>query len=420
MKKFICFLFVTILLFTSACNKGSDESSGSPTVYTKSDEILSVKGVGYISGRMMEGYDETWAVRGTDLGHPIYDSQKDILYFAHGDTFNDEDVAPPVLWRSNVISYKENASEWNPVENPYIDGYLSNNSYGMATSIIEGKHANDQADFEVTKIPRGGVVLNGVIYMWYMSVGSWSPWVNNYSGVVKSTDNGQTWERIYDLTWVRSATERYDTAHKLATQTVDGADSGITLDFNKRVAPNFMQMYPVDGKDGYVYFFGITEGIHCSSKLARVKYENIEDFEKYEYFYVLDENDQPVWKSGSEGLAAIKDGNNGIVIKNDGKDVYTSMGESSIFWNNYLNKWVMIYHLKNAHIVYRTSDKLWAGWSEAKTILDRDDYPFPEGAERTYGGFSHEVMARDGGKKIYIVVSTWVPYNCYMLEVEFK
>ncbi len=402
-------------MFAVSCKK--DEP---PVLYTRSDEILSVKGVGYISGRLMEGYDESWCVLGTDLGHTIYDATDDTLYFAHGDTFSSEYLGCAALWRSNVLAYKKNASEWNLAEEPYIDGYISNNGLGIASAIIEGKHGADDTMFEVTKIPRGGVAINGVLYIWYMSVASWSPWVNNYSGVVKSTDKGQTWERVYDLTWVASATKRSDVVHKLATETVEGTESGVTLDLTEREAPNFVQMYPVDGKDGYVYLFGTSEGTQNTAKLTRVSYENIENFQKYEYFIGLDKNGNAIWKAGTQGLNEIKSPPKGAVLFYDGGNRNLSMGEAGgIYWNNYLNKWIMSYHYGNSQIAYRTSECLWTGWSEAKTILDRDDYPFPEGAERTYGGFSHEVMSADGGKKIYIVVSTWEPYNCYLMEVEF-
>ncbi len=399
-------------------NDSTDESiKGEEVMYTKSDYIKSVKNVGYMSGRLMEGHDESWAVLGTDLGHTFYDPETDTVYFAHGDTFNSEDPGTPTLWRSNVLAYKKNISEWDFSKGFLIDGYVPTISGNMAGAVIEGKH---NPGVEVTKIPRGGVVIDGVFYMWYMSVGTWEPaWVNNYSGVVKSTDKGQTWERVYDLTWFRSSTERVDISKALAEENIYGGKSGVKLDVEGRIAPNFMQMYPVDGKDGYVYIFGTHEGIHCTGKLCRVKYEDIEDFDSYEYFISRDEQGNAIWKKGRTGLNAVKQNGVGEIISFEGSAV-ASMGEAGgICWNEYLGKWVMSYHINNANIMYRVSDTLWGKWSNAMTILDLEDYPFPNGAERTYGGFSHEVLMRENGKKMYVFVSTWKPYNVCVMEVEF-
>ncbi|MBQ9481773.1 MAG: DUF4185 domain-containing protein [Clostridia bacterium] len=386
-------------------------------MYTKSDFIEKVTNVGYISGRLMPGYDEDWGVRGTDLGHPFYDPEIDRLLLAHGDTFNNEDPGTPILWRSNVISYKKNISDWDPAEGFTVDGYIPCYESGFAKSVIEGKH--EGAGKEVTKIPRGGVVINGVYYLWYMSVGVWEPrWINNYSGVVKSTDRGRTWERVFDLTWFGTNSERAATAKALAQENVNGTNMGYAFNLAERAAPNFMQMFPVDGKDGYIYCYGIAEGIHCTGKLCRVTYEDIEIFDKYEYLTGYLSDGTPQWEKGKEGLAAVKDPDVGKVIDFDG-DMYSAMGESCITYNKYLGKWIMLYHLGNAHIVFRMSDNVWGKWSRAYTILDLEDYPFPNGAERTYGGFSHEMLMKEDGRKMYILVSTWVPYNVCMMEVTF-
>ena len=427
MKRFF-FLTICIICFcaTFACGKRSDDSVGgneifSPVTYSKSEEIKNVWGVGYISGRLMPGYDESYCVGATDLGCTIYDEDNDILYFAHGDTFNnDGKIAPAILWRSNVLAYKENASTWDLEKDPNIDGYITN-SLGIAKAMIEGKHASDDVKFEVTKIPRGGVVINGNIYLWYMSVASWIPWINNYCGVIKSADGGKTWERVYDLTWINTLTDRQDVIKTLSVETVDGYASAVELDYENRVAPNFLQIYPVDGKDGYIYIFGATEGTQANGRLGRVAYDNIEKFQEYEYYTGKDDNGDPIWIKGAAGLQAAHSTDESFIIKKSAPvDPNNSIGEASIFYNEYLGKWVMVFHSRNSSIVYRTADVLWGEWTTAKTILDKSDFPFPYGAERTYGGYSHEIMSKDRGKTIYIVVSTWNPYNCLMVGVEFN
>lgn len=424
MKKNITFFLIILMLvlplFGCGDSAGGKETPGGKG-YTKSDMIKSVKNVGYMSGPKMEGYQFDWLVKGSDLGHPIYDGETDTMYFAHGDSFNSEDPGMPTMWRSNVMAYIENISTYDfAVRKGGIDGYVPANDYGVAKAIIEGFHTPDNLKYEVTKIPRGGIVLNGNIYMWYMSVSHWGPtWMNNYSGVVKSVDGGKTWERLYDLTWVRSATENAERISDLATQTIGHEASGVTLNLNNRVAPNFMQMSPVDGKDGYIYIFGLTEGIHCNLKMARVAYADIEDFEKYQYYYGRYEDGTLDWRIGSTGLKLANGNEGSYLIKMTAGDPYTSVGEVCVFYNEYLKKWIMSYHLKNATIQFRVSDNVCGPYSDSMTILDIEDYPFADGAERTYAGFSHEKLAREGGKKIYMMVSLWKPYQSYWIEVEF-
>ena len=57
--------------------------------------------------------------------------------------------------------------------------------------------------------------------------------------------------------------------------------------------------------DGYVYIYGIGGGRSGGTKLGRVKEEQIEDFEAYEYFAGYNSDGEPIWRSGSNGLQYI-------------------------------------------------------------------------------------------------------------------
>lgn len=419
MKKFFsifCMLITTLMLIPGCNNKNAE--------YTKSDVIKSVKNIGYMTGPKMEGYQNEWCVKGSDHGFPIYDAETDTMYFVYGDTFNAESLAAQAMWRSNTMSYIENITTYDfAVRKGGMDGYMPTSPTGGALAIIEGWHMQGSMKYEESKIPRGGVVLNGNIYLWYMSVRTWRPWICNYSAVVKSSDGGNTWERLYNLTWVSSDTEYADTIHELATQSVAREASGITLTLSERVAPNFMQMSPADGHDGYVYFFGGKEGGACDIKMARVPYDDIEDFEKYQYYGGTGSDNMPVWLSGSAGLKVINDSDESYLIKRIHGVTESAGGEANtVFYNEYLGKWLMTYRL-GAKILFRTSDNIYGPYSEADMILSMEDYPYPDGVTsmtRTYSGHSHEKLLRAGGKIMYIIVSVYDPYQSIWMEVTFK
>ena len=53
--------------------------------------------------------------------------------------------------------------------------------------------------------------VNGSLYMFYFSIRAWKPFaIMNYGGCLKSVDNGKTWKRVYNLTWVDETTNEYD------------------------------------------------------------------------------------------------------------------------------------------------------------------------------------------------------------------
>ena len=49
------------------------------------------------------------------------------------------------------------------------------------------------------------------------------------------------------------------------------------------------------------------------------------------------------------------------------------------------------------------------------------DYPFPYG-KYIYGGFAHELLSKDNGQTIYLLVSQWTEelYGVELYEVKFK
>ena len=379
-----------------------------------------------------------WNVGGTDLGFPIYNSKNDTMYYAFGDTFGDP--GQTTMWRSNTLAMSRDFD--------FSDGIAIEDYYkgptGIAKAVIDGYH-NLNAGYEATKIPTGGIEVDGNLYLFYMSIRQWDGWIVNYNGAVKSADNGQTWQRVYDMTWpvTDGTTEvganvgvtdpsRYESGPfaftpeqiaedtlRLANQTVSQLDREPTepdyVTLEGRSAPNFGQIFPIDGKDGYIYILGIPGGRSMGVKLGRVKKENIEHFDQYEYFTGKDESGAPVFVQGKEGLAAILDKDTGVIIE-------APCGELSFAYNAYLGKWVSVNSIdkEGKGLTMRVADALWGDWSEPYKICDSDDFqPIAEGV--SYGGQIHEKLTEENGKIFYIVVSQWMPtYNSCLIKVTLE
>ena len=379
-----------------------------------------------------------WNVGGTDLGFPVYNSRNDTMYYAFGDTFGDP--GQTTSWRSNTLAMSRDFD--------FSDGIAIEDYYkgptGAAKAVIDGYH-NLSAGYEATKIPTGGIEVGGTMYLFYMSIRQWDGWIVNYNGAVKSEDDGKTWQRVYDMTWpvtdgVKEVganvgvtdPSRYESGPyaftpqtiaedtlRLANQTVDQRDRDpsesdyVTLE--GRAAPNFGQIFPIDGKDGYIYILGIPGGRAMGVKLGRVRPENIEKFDEYEYYTGKDQSGAPQFVEGKEGLAAVWEKDAGLVIE-------APCGEISFAYNAYLKKWVSVNSIdgQNKGLTMRTADALWGEWSEPYKICDSDDFqPIAEGV--SYGGQIHEKLSEENGKIFYVVVSQWMPtYNSCLIKVELQ
>jgi len=320
---------------------------------------------------------------GTDLGIPVFDGEKMLIFF--GDTFGDNG-----LWRSNIVGF---STDFDLSDGLLFDTFLMQPYSFRVKAVIEGNHHANVADGvdgatttdgrEVTKIPTGGIHINGATYMFFMSVRYWGAagqWLVNYNGVVKSTDGGNTWQLVPSLQWTEEE------------------------------APNFGQIFPVQDKDDpdIIYLYGIPGGRFGGMKLARVKKEHFENMNEYEYYNGLDDNYEPIWVKGKAGLSAIKNNSKSLIVP-------PRVGEVSVIYNEYLGKWLLTYMSETrSGIVFRTADNHWGPWSAEETILLNGDYV------QVYGGFMHERYTEERGKKVYFIMSQFTPYEAYVFEMVFK
>ena len=259
----------------------------------------------------------------------------------------------------------------------------------------------------------------------------------NYGGCVKSTDGGNTWERVYDLTWVNHATGNNSQYGKLNKVKPANSPEELQEIINKDNALNenggninivdhegyfFTQIFPVDGKDGYIYIFGEggyrTHGI----KLGRVKVENFEDFESYEYFGGYDQEGAPIWYEGVDGLQTIAYDDDAFLIG----DTESQYGEHSVAYNPYLQKWILTY-LRNGGggLMYRLAENVYGPYGEEKQLMGYgwDQLTSWEDKRITsiYGGFIHEKWMEENGKVMYCTYSQFFPiYNSSIMKVTFE
>ena len=398
-------------------------------------KVKNVEWLGFITGdNSVNKTGEKYHVGGTDLGFPTYNSVDGKMYYFFGDTF----IIPETIegeWRSNVCGY---GKAEDMMKNLKIEGFITDEE-GRAKVIIDGVHKDKD---EMTKIPTGAIEIDGTVYMFYFSKYSWNignlPSMN-YGGCIKSTDNCKTWQRVNDLSWVDHVDEREmggdkgnspERIKELIEQDINGKPSGETVDIYTHEGFYFSQIFPVDGKDGYVYIFGEggyrTEGI----KLGRVK-KNTTDFENFEaYEYLVGFNGkEPIWEKGSKGLKKCCTQKEAFLLED-------KCSEMTISYNNYLKKWVLTYmvfrrEFNNSphYVLARTADNLWGPYSDEVPLLSTEyDYPelvktlFKKAKVQTlYAGFTHELLTEEDGKIFYLIISQYTPiYNSSLVRITLE
>jgi len=471
------------------------------SLYTKDSYIMSVDGVELITGDnpfVIGASGATFRynsrnhknfmsddIGGTDLGVPVYNSVTGEMYLLYGDTYGtgraltEDGQDRGKNWRSSVMAISK---DFDLSDGLTYDGWYRGDS-DQAEAVIEGKHF-ERADciskgLEQTKIPQGGIEINGTVYIFYESIrnfGGGGTWRVNYSGVIKSTDNCQTFERVHDLTWFNDNSNHftyalYSAAQDWADATNTDVDSenDITAEMiaeaskkienpKRREAPYFAQCYPVDGKDGYVYIFGRKGGRQHGIKVARVAYENFEDFDSWEYYCGNEDNDpnKPIWKKGYQGLRAINNDTTGYVLATNEDEPSSNM---SVMYNEYLGKWMLFYfrpaktdetgeEVYPISIGFRLSDTVWGNYGEFHKVLEKDIF-YPDGPKGQfkfigydyaeegfvknvnhdaasfkmnkdvdfYAGFVHEEYQEQDGRVFYFVMTLSGVYNSVLMKV---
>lgn len=253
----------------------------------------------------------------------------------------------------------------------------------------------------VTLIPTAGVSLptevtdetpfGTIQYVSFMSVSNWGSagrWSTNYSAIAYSTDNGENFT-------VAPESVRYNSIF-----------SG-----NK----NFQQSAFVKGDDGYVYMYGTPNGRQGAAYLARVTPENILDVGKYEYYKKASSSwfgsSSARWVKNSPSSASAIIGKSGGACGST-KPGYT-VSEMSVQYNDYLEKYVVMYGDQFNNVVIRTSDTPQGKWSDAKVLIRQQS-----------GGIYAPMMhpwspsTVGTGSDLYWNLSLWSDYNIMLMRTD--
>ena len=305
-------------------------------------------------------------VNGTDLGIILKHNGK--YHYIFGDTFGCGFYLGN-NWRSNTIAY---STDTNPSNGITLDGWIANPLNGYAKELI----SSAKIDFvEMTCIPTAAISYNGNIYIYYMSVSHWGMvggnWDCNNASIAMSTDNGQTFTKISTISW---------------------SGTGNFIQFG--VAQTTTSLSTGD----FLYLLATPAGRYDACYLCRVVIEDLLVQTQYEYFSGFDEFGDPIWEESESEAEAI---------------FSSPVGELSIMWNDFLNKWTAFYFdTIQLTIVVRTADELWGPWSSSQKIVGAAEYP------SLYGSYVHPDFVENNGETVYFVMSIYSVYNTFIMSVE--
>jgi hypothetical protein len=386
--------------------------------------------VGWVTGQNNSGFPGgNWPQTNNTAGFGIYGTDLGIMWdnglpepthfvlTAFGDTFSGPNMTGD--WRSNVLllSTDDNLS----------DG-LSLLQTGYAYQFIPSSAgALGLAGSEVTIIPTAGVSVAGEQYVNYMSVKSWDTpgrWTTNYSAIAMYDQATDRWvlvpSTIRSAGWFRSTTPY-----------VPGSQ-------------NFQQgayvLQPEDkveeGESRYLYSFGTPSGRAGSAYLSRVPEDHVTDLSEYEYWdgekWVVNKpavaapifgdstrstglfggfvdwaNDPNVFGGYLGGLVGAKTGGN--------------VSEMSVQYNEYLDKYVVLYADGNNNVQMRIADEPEGPWSDPITVATSAEYP------GLYAPMIHPwsgtgQLTNDDGtpdeNNLYWNMSLWDNYNVVLMQTD--
>lgn len=302
---------------------------------------------------------DPWRIGGTDLG-TMWDNGDGEVLFALGDTFGNWSGSGGGGgdWRSNALLRSDNA-DW--AETGMTFGSAATEPDGKAKEIIPSLKIPGT---EHTTIPTGGIAVAGRQYLSFMSVNRWGEpgeWFTNYSRIAYSDDNGQTWNTTDGPQWDNDSEWQH---------------------------PFQMVGFTHGHEDDFVYMFGTENGRFGPIHIARVPQDQILEKESYTYW------DGGAWVTDDLAAAPI---------------VPAPTTELSVQYNDYLDKWMLMYSTDSAEpgvfdLVYRLADEPQGPWSDATVVATSLDYP------GLYAPFLHPW---NSGPEVHFTLSLWGPYNVF-------
>lgn len=323
--------------------------------------------ISQLTGKNALSNSTAFDVNGTDLG--IIIKHHGEYRYIFGDTFGfgDQKINN---WRSNTMAF---SFDNNPNDGIEIDGWILEPPTGYAKELISSLKINYK---EKTCIPTAALSMDNKIYIYYMSVNHWGgggQWFCNNASIAVSLDDGQTFAKMNNISWP--------------------GDS-------KFIQFGLVQNSQLLSTEDYLYFLATPSGRFQACYLCRVPPFQILNQEAYEYYVDSSISGDPIW--GSDYTAAL--------------EVFPSpVGELSIMWNNFLQKWTVFY-MDNVQfaIVLRTADHLWGPWSAPHKITTAAQYP------TLYGSYVHPDFVENNGETVYFIMSIYSVYNTFVISVDLR
>jgi hypothetical protein len=288
-----------------------------------------------------------YGVDGADLGSSFL--YNDQTYIVFGDSF---DIGKSD-WRSNLLAI---SSDDNPADGVTFDRMIEDRP-GHAKELLSAKHVEGE---EVTVIPTYGVAVGDRLFLHYMSVKHWGApghWDLGLAGFAYSDDGGENW-----------------------TKDADAVLPGDT---------NWGQVAIVEHED-YLYLFGIPGGRYGDLKLARVAPDQLLLIDSWEYW------DGGAWSADAAAAAVVVAG---------------PIGELSVRWNSYYQRWLMMYLIDDRGlIVLRSAADLTGPWDEPRVAVRSTEYP------ALYAPYIYPKW--NDGPEVYFNMSLFGPYNVWMMKTQ--
>jgi hypothetical protein len=281
-----------------------------------------------------------YGVEGTDLGHMFMVGPR--MAMAFGDTFG----APPAKnffsvkhtdWRSNVIASIDPPA--SPAQGLPFKGMISDRD-GHAKELIPSQK---RKGVQETVIPTYGIATgakNTTMNLQFMSVKSFDTpgrWQLTGSGIVTSTDGGTTWKDS-GARW--PANSKFGQVAYVRPGGPDDPASPVAAG----VAP---------GSEIYVY--GIPGGRYGDLSLAKVAADRLTDTAAYRYW------NGTTWVAGEANAVPVVKG---------------PVGELSVRWNAFYQRWIMMYLVDDTgEVVLRTATTPTGPWTPAQVVTTTKDFP---------------------------------------------
>jgi hypothetical protein len=190
-------------------------------------------------------------------------------------------------------------------------------------------------------VPSYGISLNGRIYVAFTT--NVAGRIMSRSVLIRSDDDGRTWEPLYDL----------------------ARDDPDTPNFEGR----FVNVAFARDADDTLWMWGSGEYRKSHLHLARIRPDAIEDVTAWRYFAGSTTDGEPLWSTDQSAAAPLFE--------------HPVIGELSCAWIPSLERWILLYNSADPRgIVLRESPSPTGPWSEPIILFD----PWADGG---YGVFMH-------------------------------